>query len=89
MTIPNNIRTPGTYVDYDTNVQRSGLPVANGKILFVTGDTWAGGQSLPQDLYEPSTAKTLFGDESNAALMIAAALKVNSGVDVQVLGKSA
>jgi phage tail sheath gpL-like len=89
MTIPSGTRTPGVYVGYNTDTIRVGLPANNQKILFITEDVYLAGQeqTVPKPLYDSATAKTLYGDDSDTARMINAALKVASFVDVQSLGK--
>ena len=89
MALANGTRTPGTYVSYNLNAQRTGLPASTQKILFITGDTFVGDQTTPVDLYDATRAKVLFGADSVAGRMITAALKASSVVDVQVLGKPA
>ncbi|WP_448761475.1 hypothetical protein [Acinetobacter tandoii] len=87
MGIPSNYRTPGTYIDINLNAQRTGLPANLHKILFVTADTDS--PNMPVDIYDKSGADAEFGSNSEAGRMITAAIKTNTKVDVQCLGKLA
>jgi len=88
MTIPSGIRTPGTYVDYNLDTQRTGLPLNPQKLLFITADRFqTDGQTLPVTIYDTSTADAALGVSSIAGQMMTAALAVNTQVNVQALGK--
>jgi|GEM_PF-3072295 len=83
MTIPSGIRTPGTYVDFDLDTSRTGLPANIIRVLFLTIDTPLVEASGPVDLVDRSTARALYGHNSNAEKMIMAALTLSQTVDVQ------
>ncbi len=91
MTLAPGTRTPGTYVGYNTDTQRVGLPANIQKILFITEDEYLEDeeQTVPRPLYDASMARNLYGEGSVTERMINAALKVTSFVDVQSLGKLA
>lgn len=88
-TVPNGIRTPGTYIGVNTNTQRRGLIANEHKLLFVSGD--AAVLDNPVALYDTADADTKIGQASTLSKMIAAALKTNRFVDVygQTLKKTA
>lgn len=80
MTIP-YIKTPGTYIDVNINTQRSGLPLNNQKVLFMTTDAMS--PAMPETVYDKAAADTLFGNNSIAGRMITAAIKTNRFIDAQ------
>lgn len=80
MSIP-YIKTPGTYIDVNTNTQRSGLPLNTQKVLFITTDTTS--PDMPETIYDKAAADAAFGNNSIASRMITAAVKTNRFVDVQ------
>lgn len=89
------IKTPGVYLDVNTNTQRSGLPENTQKVLFITNDQQAqppNTEVMPVDIYDKAQADLLFGNgetTSEAGRMITAAIKTNRVVSVQCLGKPA
>ena len=87
--IPDNLKTPGTYFQVNTNTQRSCLPANRHRILFVTDDDFNPEISavIPIDIYDKAQADARFGLDSIAGRMITAAIKTNRTVDVQCLGK--
>lgn len=91
--IPDNLKTPGTYFQVNTNTQRSGLPANRHRILFVTDDDLNPESNpevatvIPIDIYDKAQADARFGLDSIAGRMITAAIKTNRTVDVQCLGK--
>lgn len=80
MSIP-YIKTPGTYIDVNINTQRSGLPLNNQKVLFMTTDALS--PAMPETVYDKAAADTLFGNNSIAGRMITAAIKTNRFIDAQ------
>lgn len=78
-------RTPGIYTDINTQTQRTGLPNQNHTIVFVTSDL--GAPTNPKPIYDTATADAVSGADSNAGRMMAAALSVSQGVDVETMGK--
>ncbi|WP_149931181.1 hypothetical protein [Acinetobacter soli] len=82
MSIP-YIKTPGTYIDVNTNTQRSGLPLNTQKVLFITTDTTS--PDMPETIYDKAAADKAFGNNSIAGRMITAAIKTNRFVDAQAL----
>lgn len=88
--IPDNLKTPGTYIDVNINTQRSGLPANRHRILFVTEDMEPDPEmvlNIPVNIYDKAQADARFGPDSIAGRMITAAIKTNRTVDVQCLGK--
>lgn len=92
MSIPVNIKTPGTYIDVNINTQRAGLPANIHKILFVTTDpspVIVDGPvhyDLPIDIYDTAQADEEFGANSVAGRMLRAAIQTNRLANVQALG---
>ena len=91
MSIPANLKTPGTYLDVNINTQRTGLPANTHKVLFVTDDDQPEATAMPISIYDKAQADTAFGGTAEApsvaGRMITAAIKTNRVVDVQCLGK--
>lgn len=87
MTIQAGILTPGVYTDVNINTQRTGLIANTHKVLFITNDDQPDDSSMPISIYDKSKADASFGVNSEAGRMITAAIKTNSLVDVQCLGK--
>lgn len=85
--VPDNLKTPGTYFEVNTNTQRTGLPANLHRVLFITDDS-SPEASLPISVYDRTQADASFGDNSIAGRMITAAIKTNRVVDVQCLGKA-
>lgn len=88
--IPENLKTPGTYFDVNTNTQRTGLPANIHHVLFVHEDaliTDGLNVGMPISIYDKAQADNLYGENSIAGRMITAAIKTNRTVDVQCLGK--
>ena len=87
MSIQKGIKTPGVYTDVNINTQRTGLIANTHKVLFITNDDQPDDSSMPISIYDKSKADASFGVNSEAGRMITAAIKTNSLVDVQCLGK--
>ena len=90
MSIPANLKTPGTYLDVNINTQRTGLPANTHKVLFVTDDEQPepeNGNAMPISIYDKAKADQIYGADSEVGRMITAAIKTNRVVDVQMLGK--
>ena len=87
--IPARLRTPGVYTGVNINTQRTGLPANTHKVLFITPDAQMSPPQaqMPINTYDPKSADRLFGENSVAGRMVAAAIKTNRFVDVQCLGK--
>ena len=79
------MKTPGIYTDINTQTQRTGLPIQDHRIVFVTGDTAA--PSNPTPIYDTASADIVSGADSNAGRMMAAALSISQGVRVETVGK--
>ncbi|WP_336033390.1 hypothetical protein [Acinetobacter bereziniae] len=87
MPVPNNLKTPGTYFDVNTNTQRTGLPANLHRLLFITPDKQSTIYQMPVGIYDKTQADLVFGEDSVMGRMITAAIKTNRVVDVQGLGK--
>lgn len=85
--IPDNLKTPGTYFDVNTNTQRTGLPANIQRVLFITEDAQTSELSLPVSIYDKAQADLIFGENSITGRMITAAIKTNRTVEVQSVGK--
>ena len=83
MSIPANLKTPGTYLDVNINTQRTGLPANTHKVLFITTDNKVMDQ--PVEIYDESDATAKIGVDSIVGRMIKAAVKTNRLVDVQAI----
>lgn len=81
------VRTPAVYTEINTNTQRTGLAGQNHKIVFITQDTPVVPSSVPVSVYDKTSADVQFGADSEAGKMMATAVQVSQGVNVQVLGK--
>lgn len=78
-------RTPGMYTKINTQTQRTGLPSQSHSIVFITDDM--GGPTMPTPIYDTASADTISGANSNAGRMMAAALSISQGVEVEMVGK--
>ena len=87
MSIPANLKTPGTYLDVNINTQRTGLPANIHNVLFITNDKQPGTTAMPISIYDKAKADQIYGADSEVGRMITAAIKTNRVVDVQCLGK--
>lgn len=81
------IRTPGTYTEINTNTQRTGLAGQNHKIVFITNDVSDPPVTTPVSIYDKTTADSQFGVGGDAGRMMATAIQLSQGVNVEALGK--
>ena len=84
MSISANIKVPDVYTSVNINTQRTGLPLNDQRVLFVTLDVLSE-QFTPVDVYDKADADTKFGANSQAGRMITAAVKTNRTVSVQAV----
>ncbi|MFW1840048.1 phage tail protein [Acinetobacter gyllenbergii] len=84
MPIPANTKVPNTYLDVNINTLRTGLPLNDQRVLFVTLDVLSE-QFKPVDVYDKADADNKFGANSQAGRMITAAVKTNRTVNVQAV----
>jgi phage tail sheath gpL-like len=84
MSISANIKVPDVYTSVNINTQRTGLPLNDQRVLFVTLDVLSE-QFTPVDVYDKADADTKFGANSQAGRMITAAVKTNRTVNVQAI----
>lgn len=84
MSISANIKVPDVYTSVNINTQRTGLPLNDQRVLFVTLDVLSG-QFKPVDVYDKTDADAKFGANSQAGRMITAAVKTNRTVNVQAV----
>ncbi|MEX0569715.1 phage tail protein [Acinetobacter baumannii] len=88
MSISANIKVPDVYTSVNINTQRTGLPLNDQRVLFVTLDVLSA-QFKPVDIYDKADADTKFGANSQAGRMITAAVKTNRTVNVQAVALAA
>ncbi|MDC5071486.1 phage tail protein [Acinetobacter baumannii] len=88
MSISANIKVPDVYTSVNINTQRTGLPLNDQRVLFVTLDILSE-QFKPVDVYDKSDADAKFGANSQAGRMITAAVKTNRTVNVQAVALAA
>ncbi|HAV3836668.1 phage tail protein [Acinetobacter baumannii] len=88
MSISANIKVPDVYTSVNINTQRTGLPLNDQRVLFVTLDVLSA-QFTPVDVYDKADADTKFGANSQAGRMITAAVKTNRTVNVQAVALAA
>ncbi|HFX6349747.1 TPA: phage tail protein [Acinetobacter baumannii] len=84
MSISANIKVPDVYTSVNINTQRTGLPLNDQRVLFVTLDVLSE-QFTPVDIYDKADADAKFGANSQAGRMITAAVKTNRTVSVQAV----
>lgn len=84
MSISANIKVPDVYTSVNINTQRTGLPLNDQRVLFVTEDVLSE-QFKPVDVYDKADADNKFGVNSQAGRMITAAVKTNRTVNVQAV----
>ncbi len=85
--IPNDIRTPGQYVEIDASQARRGLPNRNPRVLLL-GQKLATGAAAALTLTRVTSAKgavAAFGQHSMLAQMAAVFLGLNSSAEVWAL----
>jgi phage tail sheath gpL-like len=88
MSISANIKVPDVYTSVNINTQRTGLPLNDQRVLFVTLDVLSE-QFKPVDVYDKADADAKFGANSQAGRMITAAVKTNRTVSVQAVALAA
>jgi phage tail sheath gpL-like len=88
MSISANIKVPDVYTSVNINTQRTGLPLNDQRVLFVTLDVLSE-QFKPVDVYDKADADAKFGANSQAGRMITAAVKTNRTVNVQAVALAA
>lgn len=77
------MRTPGLYSDIKVATQRNQLPNQAHKIIFINTDVPK--EIPPTDIFDTVEADTKTAkSQSNAGRMMAAALMVSQGVDVEM-----
>lgn len=76
------MRTPGIYSDIKVATQRNQLPNQAHKIIFINTDVPK--EIPPTDIFDTAEADAKAKPQSNAGRMMAAALMVSQGVDVEM-----
>lgn len=87
-TIPNSIRKPGVYIEFNTRLAVNTLP-GNPQRVLVIGPMLSTGTADPLtavSVFSDDEAATYFGAGSLAASMAAAAIKANSYLQLDVIG---
>ena len=90
--IPNNLRVPLTYIEFDNTKAVTGTPGIQYKLLVIgktyqsTGDRISSNWDEPVLFTRPDEADRRCGQGSQLALMLKAALGVNPGVEIWGLG---
>lgn len=87
-TIPNSIRKPGVYIEFNTRLAVNTLP-GNPQRVLVIGPMLSTGTADPLtavSVFSDDEAATCFGAGSLAASMAAAAIKANSYLQLDVIG---
>lgn len=85
--IPNSIRKPGVYSEYNNKDAVTTLPTNEQEVLIVA--PMVGGStafSAPQKVFSDTEAETLFGAGSTAHLMVRQAIKNNPLIRLTVVG---
>jgi phage tail sheath gpL-like len=87
--IPDSIRKPGIYSEFDTKSAQRSIPQNKQKVLIIAQMTSSGLASAltPEQIYSDSQAASRFGDGSIAHLMAVAALKTNKYIDLTVIAQ--
>lgn len=87
-TIPNSIRKPGVYIEFNTRLAVNTLP-GNPQRVLVIGPMLSNGTADPLtavSVFSDDEAASYFGAGSLAASMAAAAIKANSYLQLNVIG---
>lgn len=87
-TIPNSIRKPGVYIEFNTRLAVNTLP-GNPQRVLVIGPMLSTGTATPLtavSVFSDDEAATFFGAGSLAASMATAAIKANSYLQLDVIG---
>lgn len=87
-TIPNSIRVPGQYIEFNTRTAVQGLPQNPQKVLLLSPMSASGSQAplTPIQLFSDEQAGDLFGRGSWAQLMVRQAFVNNPYLDLTVIG---
>ena len=86
-TIPASIRKPGKYAEFNSRLAVRTLP-SNAQRLMVVAQMLAAGSAVagtPVQVFDASTAGTLFGRGSMAAVMVDSIIKANRYAQITVL----
>ncbi|MCT8556990.1 phage tail sheath subtilisin-like domain-containing protein [Glaesserella parasuis] len=86
--IPNSIRKPGVYTEYNNKDAVTTLPTNEQEVLIVAPMTTqvTGSYSLPVKVFSDTDAEQAFGAGSVAHLMVRQAIKNNSFIHLTVIG---
>lgn len=86
--IPNSIRNPGVYTEYDNKNAVTTLPTNEQEVLIVAPMTAAvtGDYSAPLKVFSDTEAAQTFGNGSVAHLMVRQAIKNNPLIHLTVIG---
>ncbi|MDG6362543.1 phage tail protein, partial [Glaesserella parasuis] len=86
--IPNSIRKPGVYTEYNNKDAVTTLPTNEQEVLIVAPMTTqvTGSYSLPVKVFSDTDAEQAFGAGSVAHLMVRQAIKNNSLIHLTVIG---
>ena len=85
--IPSSIRKPGKYVEFNARLAVRTLP-SNAQRIMIVAQMLAAGSAVagvPVQVFDASTAGTLFGRGSQAAIMVAATITANRYAQITVL----
>jgi phage tail sheath gpL-like len=82
--IPNSIRKPGQYIEFNSRLAVNSLPANAQKLLLIGQKTGSGAvsQLVPTQLYSDQDASDAFGSGSILHLMANAALKCRPGIQL-------
>ena len=85
--IPNSIRKPGRYIEFNTRLAAAGLPSGDRKLLLIGQKLAAGSKAAatPVRVYSETEAITYFGAGSVAHLMVKAAFNANAYANISVI----
>lgn len=85
--IPSSIRKPGKYVEFNSRLAVRTLP-SNAQRILIVAQMMAAGLAVagtPVQVFDASSAGTLFGRGSQAAIMVDATIKANRYAQITVL----
>lgn len=85
-TIPNSIRKPGAYIDFDVTAASRGVPANKQKMLIIAQRLAAGtvAAGVPTQIFSDEEASSFFGRGSQCHLMARAAFRANMYADLTV-----
>lgn len=85
-TIPNSIRKPGAYIDFDVTAATRGVPANKQKMLIIAQRLAAGtvAAGAPTQVFSDEEAATFFGRGSQCHLMARAAFRANLYADLTI-----